>query len=170
MLQAKRIKAFNPIVNHKKANGLTTEFTGLVLKRKMEEYRADTMSAPVDVDQGLEKMTSTITFEGADLQMLENFGVCLNSSFHLRVMASAESETCDFSSYEYVIEGRVSEVNQEALKSGEASKTTYELTLHRYSLSVDNVERVHIEPMEAIERYNGVDTLAKRREALGLGY
>lgn len=170
MLQAKRIKAFNPTINHVAAPGLITEIGGVDLKRKLEEYRSDMMSGAVDVDQGLEKMGSEIVFEGADLRLLGNFGVCLNDSLHIRTMASSESETCDYESYEYVIQGRVSEIKQDPFKSGDASKTTCVLSLHRYSLHIDNEEIIHIEPMEAIERYFGVDRMSKRRAALGLGY
>lgn len=168
MLQAKRVKAFNPFINRQIARGLTAEITVPELARKMEGYRSDAMSAEVDVDYGLEKLTASFILEGAGTQMYTSMGVCLNEAPHFRFMVSVEGEDCSTDSHEYIMRGRITKLTQDPFKSGDKSQVKVELTLHRYTFSVNGFEHVHIEPMETIERYMGVDRLAERRKALGM--
>lgn len=168
MLQAKRVKAYRSIINQVDARGLVIELTVPELSRKMEEYRSDAMLAPVDVDQGLEKLTASITLEGADVQLINSLGVCLDEAPHIRSYVSAEGEDCSIDSHEYIFKGRIIKETRDPFKTGDASKVKYDLTLHRFSHYVNNVEHIHIEPMESIERYMGVDRLANRRKALAM--
>ena len=168
MLQAKRVKAFNPWINRVIARGFTTEITVPELARKMEAYRSDAMSAEVDVDYGLEKLTCSQVLEGADTQLITSMGVCLNEAPHFRFLVSVEGEDCATDSHEYILRGRINKMTQDPFKSGDKSQVKVEITLHRYTFSVNGIEHIHIEPMETIERYMGVDRLAAWRKALGM--
>lgn len=171
MKQAKRVKAYRIELNGNDCRGLEAEFTAPELKRKREDYRAGSMSAPIAVDYGLEALKTTLVLEGDDIQIMETFGGCLGKGkTKIRCFAHVDSEDCDTSEDEYLLVCRPNSMKQEAFKGGEASKTTLELDVHVYARWRDNREIVYIDPQETIERYNGVDRLEVRRRALKMDH
>lgn len=164
-----KLKNFNVYNDAKSWLGLVASITTPKLSRKMEEYRAGGMAAPVEVDLGQELLTAELTLGGIVLQLLQQYGNRKVDGNMLRFAGAYEEEsTGTMMAVEIVMRGRVKELDLGESKVGENTETKATYTLSYYKLIINGAETIEIDAINMIERINGVDLLEKQRQALGL--
>lgn len=166
---SKKPKAFQAFINAVPKPHKVSKFEPPKLKRKTESYRTDVMLGEADADFGIDELKAKLTFEEYDPQVFDDFGTCGDKEKpRIRIKASVESDYCDIEEHEWLIVGDFEEIDQGSIESGKSS--TMDVTtkkLIEYQYSVDKVEKVYIDLMNGIERYNGIDRTAARRAAIG---
>ena len=167
---ANKMKAFLAYIGYKAFTGRVSEFSPPELKEKSAKFRAGEMLGETDVNLGVETPECEITFEDVPEEVLIKFGICNSTAVRLRVLASEESESCDFNQREYVCVGRWTSVKPDKLKPGDSHKFTAKLLCNEYSELINGRELIYLDIIRGIHRANGVDLTAKRRAALGLPY
>ncbi len=169
-MRAKKVKAYLAYINEQSFVGKVSEFSPPELKLKTGNYRAGEMLGEIDINLGVDKLEAEIVFEEISETVLNAFGICNYGNVRLRVMASEESEMCDFSQHEWVCVGHWISVKTDKLKSGDSVKSTCKLQVAEYTESRDGNELQHIDLARGIHRAGSQDLTARRRAALGLGY
>lgn len=167
-MYAKKIKAWNAIVDGTAYPGIVSDYKPPNLKMKSASYRASTMLGEVHVDLGVETPTCELTFEGEITAIKEMMGICNAQSTIIRIKASAENDMCGYSTYEHKLVGRWEEVDMGSWKAGESTKTTYKATLTEFTELVDGKEIYFVNVPKGEMRSGGIDRTAQRRAAIGM--
>jgi len=167
----KKIKQFIARIDGEGYQGETQEVTIPKLTRKMEEYRAGGMLAPIEIDLGLEKLTCEITMGASMPALTGKFGICNTDGVKLRLMASAQSDdSCDTEGIEIAMTGRFSEIDGGSWKAGEDTTTKYTVAISTYKYLSEGKTILDIDVKRLIYIANGVDLYAEHRKNLGMSY
>lgn len=149
--------------------GQVTEVTLPKFVRKMEEYQAGGMPMPIKADYGLEALTLEWMAGGLMLETIGNFGAQRFDEVRLRFNGSYQREdTGQISAFEMTISGRHSTVDPGSAKKGSATEFKVVTEIGFIEITVDGEEYCHIDVLNMIERWHGVDRLEGHRIALGL--
>jgi P2 family phage contractile tail tube protein len=134
------------------------------LSLKVEEYRAAGMDAPVEIDQGMEKLEASGTLSKVDETVLKYFG----SYAVLTARGALQSLGGEVTPVEVKMTGLVKAIEHGAWKPGEKAtlKFTATLSYYRYSQGGRVVHEIDVQNMR--RTINGIDQLAEQRSALGL--
>ena len=170
MAMPKKVKAFQLFNEGIGKAGMVKNVTLPKLSRKFEEYRADIMDGPIEIDLGGEKLESSFTLEEFDEQILRQWGICNHAGVRLRLMASAESDSCGFDDLQVVMHGRWREIDQGDLEGGKSAEMKVQIAISHYEYLKNGVELVYIDRESGVERVGGTDRTAQRRKAIGLEY
>ena len=139
------------------------------LERKVEEYIAGGMAAPVDIDMGLEKLEMEWTAASLMPEIFDGFGAISLTETLLRFTGACEDDTTgDVVAVEIVARGRHREIDSGSAKRGEKNQVKVITSLGYYKLTIDGKEKIEIDPVGYIFKVNGKDMLANRRKALGI--
>ncbi len=166
----KKIKAFNLFADGQGLAGTIKKITLPKLGRKFEEYRADVMDGPIEIDLGGDKLEASFTVEEHNDILLAKYGLCNHAGVRLRMMASAESDDCEFDEIQIVMHGRWREVDMGDIESGNDNSMDVQMAISHYEYIKNGVEIVYIDRATGVERVGGVDRTAERRRNLGLNY
>ncbi|WP_421865155.1 phage major tail tube protein [Motiliproteus sp.] len=140
-----------------------------VLTRMMEEYRAGGMNAPIDIDQGMEKLTMEWTAGGLMDDVLKQFGITAHDGVMLRFAGSYQREdSSQVDAVEIVTRGRHTGIDMGTAKTGEGSPMKVTSSLSYYKLTINGEEVIEIDVVNMIEKIDGVDRLADHRKAIGI--
>lgn len=162
----KHLNLFNDGISYA---GQIEEITLPNLERKMEEWRAGGMGAPIKTDQGLEALSTDWTCGGLMEEPLRQFGITKHDGVLLRFAGSYQrDDTGEVSAVEIVMRGRHSKVEMGNAKTGDNSPFKVTSELSYYKLTVDGEVLVEIDIINMIERFGGEDRLAAHRTAIGL--
>ena len=170
MAMPKKVKAFQLFNDGVGKAGMVKNVTLPKLARKFEEYRADIMDGPIEIDLGGEKLEANFTLEEFDEQILKQWGICNHGGVRLRLMASAESDDCSFDELQVVMHGRWREVDQGDLEGGKSTEMKVQIAISHYEYIKNGAELVFIDRESGVERVGGIDRTAERRKAVGLEY
>lgn len=162
----KNMNLFNDGVSYM---GQITEVTPPKLTRKMEEYRAGGMNAPMETDHGMEKLELQWKCGGLMEQVLKQFGVTSHSGVMLRFAGAYQRDDSGaVDAVQIVVRGRHKEIDAGNAKPGDNTEFSIISTLTYYKLTINNVDVIEIDVLNMIEKVNGVDMLAEQRRAIGL--
>ena len=170
MAMPKKVKAFQLFNEGVGKAGMVKNVTLPKLTRKFEEYRADIMDGPIEIDLGGEKLEASFTLEEFDEQILRQWGICNHAGVRLMLMASAEYDDCGFDELRIVMHGRWREVDQGDIEPGKSSEMKVQIAMSHYEYIKNDVELVFIDRASGKEVVGGVDRTAQRRKAIGLLY
>lgn len=164
----KNLNCFNDGNNYL---GVVQSFTPPKLSRKMEAYRAGGMDGSVNVDLGMDDGALDVqwTIGGLVDSMLKQYGANKADACLLRFTGALQrDDTGDVDALEIVIRGRHSEIDQGELKTGETSAVTIQTKCAYYKLSLNGQVIHEVDLLNMVCIVNGVDVLAKQRQALGV--
>ena len=135
---------------------------------KTEEFRAGGMDAPVELDQGMEKLECTLTTSGVDQVLLERFGVVIGEMVPVTFRGALRSEDATVKPAVAQVRGRVKEIDFGTWKPGEKvpMKAMIAVRYYKFELAGAILHEIDVEAM--IRTINGVDQLAELRDALGV--
>lgn len=166
----KTLKNFNLFVEGQGYAGRVEELTLPKLTRKTEEFRGGGMHAPVEIALGLEKLEMEFTLREYSREVLNQWGVSDLQGVGLRFLGVAvkDDSTGETDSIEIVVRGRWRELDFDTAKAGEMNTMKVMVALSYYKYLVNTEAVIEIDPVNMIEKVNGVDQLQKQREALSL--
>lgn len=170
MSMATKIKGFQVFVNGKACPRMVKKVKIPKLAYKTEEYYADVMSGPIEIFLGKEKMESTITWESFPDYVLTEFGICTHNGTRLRLMASMESEECDFDELEIVMNGRWKELDMGDAENGSDTNMDTPLAISEYAYIKNGKELIYSNHLTGVERRGGMDITLPRRKAMGMEF
>lgn len=139
------------------------------LTRKLEEYRGGGMSAPVQIDMGMEAMELSATFGGPVRDILRQWGTNRVDGVYLRFSGSyQQDDTGDVFTVEVIVRGRFSEIEMGDQEVGEAGEFRATMAVAYYKLVWDGRTEIEIDPLNMVETVGGVDLSVNLRASLGL--
>lgn len=138
------------------------------LSRKMDEFIAAGMVAPVKIAQHLEVLEMEWGVRGFDPTPYRQFGRINLGDIGLRFSGAYQRpDTGDVDAIDVIVRGIHEEIDPGDAKRGEAGETKVKTTLSYYELIKNGERLVRIDVMNGIEEYGGVDLNAAIRQALG---
>lgn len=162
----KNMNLFNDGVSYM---GQVTEVALPKLKRKMEDFRAGGMNAPMKTDHGMEGLEMQWKCGGLMEQVLKQFGAVSHDAVLLRFAGAYQrDDTGAVDAVQIVVRGRHEEIDAGSAKPGDNTEFSVTSTLTYYKLTINNVDVIEIDVLNMIEKVNGVDRLAEQRRALGI--
>ena len=164
-----KLKDFNLFENGISYAGKATEVTLPKLSRKMEEYRAAGMSAPVSVDLGQEAMQLEWTAGGLVKEALKQYAAKSHGAVQLRFAGAYQSDDdAAVQAVEVTVRGRYKELDMGSAKVGDDTSHKFSMPLSAYKLTIDNEVIFDFDFMNGIEIVGGEDRRADIRKAIGL--
>lgn len=135
---------------------------------KTEEFRAGGMDAPVEIDQGMEKLECSMTTSGVDRTLLERFGLIQGEAVPFTFRGALRSEDATVTAAVATIRGRIKEIDWGEWKPAEKAplKATIAVRYYKLELEGETVHEIDVENMTRV--INGVDQLTEMRTALGV--
>jgi uncharacterized protein len=139
------------------------------LEYKTDEWIGAGMSAPVEIRDHLEKLTCEWSYKGFLDSPFADFGEENLGGLGLVFIGAYESPE-DGRVYNVTtsLRGNHKKIQPGELKRGEQGSGKVMSTLTTYQLLKDNEEKVFIDVINGIERYNGKDIRSNIRQALGI--
>ena len=170
MALPKSQKNFNLFVEGEGYAGRVSEVVVPKLVRKMEEFRGGGMNAPVEIDQGMEKLETEFTLREYSKAIINQFGIFDASGTQLRFRGAMQADAGDgkVEAVEITMRGRCREIDMGTAKAGDETAMKIAVALTYYKYVVNGETLVEIDVINMIEIVNGVDRLKGQRDALGL--
>ena len=168
MALPRKLKNMNLFNNGASYLGQVVEVTLPKLSRKMEDFRAGGMNAPVQVDHGMDKLELEFTCGGLMRDVFSQFGAANHDAVMLRFAgAYQQDDTGDVDAVEVIVRGRIAEIDGGNSKPGEDTTMKVKMALSYYRMEWNGNVDVEIDIINMIERINGFDRLAAQRQAIG---
>lgn len=139
------------------------------LSRKVEEWIGSGMSGPVEITQHLEKIDVEYETRGFSLDAFDQFGTTELGGLGLSFRgAHQRGNDGDVTTVEWIVRGTHKEVEAGEHKRGENGSTKVSTSVTTLTLLVNDQEKIHVDLLNGIERYNGNDVRSAIRSAIGL--
>lgn len=147
--------------------GQLVEFNPPKLTLKTEEYRGGGMDLPVDMTQGMEKLTTDFSLKCYDRYVLSWFGVSEGNEVPFVVREALESFDGTVKAVKHTMRGKITEIDPGTTKAGESPDLKVSMTLSYYKLEHDGVVVHEIDAINMVRVIGGQDLLSQIRNALG---
>lgn len=138
------------------------------LTLKTSDYRGGGMDAPLEMDQGMEKMEASFSTKGVRREALSKFGLADQTAFNSVFRGSFKGQKAATTAVIAIIRGMLKEVDPGEWKPGEDAEFKYNIAVSYYKLEVDGRLMYEIDPLNCVRVIDGVDQLASVRRDLGL--
>ncbi len=161
----KILKNFNVYVDGRGYAGRVDEITLPKLTIKTEEYQGAGMSAPVEIDMGMEKLEMDLTFSEYDPELFKLFGLTNGSEFALTLRGALQG-TGETSPVVINVRGYFKEMDFDSWKPAEKATLKCSVACNYYKLTINDTELIEIDPVNMIRNVNGIDQLSEIRQAL----
>ncbi|MBD8791212.1 phage major tail tube protein [Pseudomonas syringae] len=149
-------------------NGDVPTLTLPKLSVKTEEYRAGGMSAPIELDMGLEKLEANFTTNGVRRESLKFFGLVDQAAFTGTFRGSFKGHRGVITPVVATLRGMLKEVDGGEWKPASVAEFKHAIAVTYYKLEVDGNLIYEVDPINNVRVIDGVDQLAAERAALGL--
>jgi P2 family phage contractile tail tube protein len=134
------------------------------LSLKVEEYRAAGMDAPLEIDQGLEKLEVSGTLSKVDAYIMRRFGTYINFT----ARGALQSLGGEVTPVEVKMTGLIKAIEHGAWKPGEKATLKFTATLSYYEYNQGGNTLHKIDVPGFVRIINGIDQLIEQRRALVL--
>lgn len=163
------LKNFNLIADGRGYAGRVASLALPKLTRKMEEFRAGGMAAPVELDMGLEKLECEFTVKEYDEELLKLWGLVDHAGVTLRFLGALEADDAanTVTPVEVTVRGRWRELDPGEWKAGEETGLKVAVAVSYFKYVADGVTLVEIDAVNMIENVNGTDRQEAVRQAIG---
>lgn len=141
------------------------------LGRKTEDYRGGGMNGTVKTDMGMsdDGLVLESTFGGLDLLTLRQYGMEKIDGVYMRFNGAYQrDDTGEVDAVEVVVRGRHEEIDGGDSEPGEDTEHKVVTNCVYYKLTVNGKVEIEIDILGFKEVIDGVDRLAKQRNALGI--
>ena len=138
------------------------------LTLKTEEHRAGGMDAPVEMDQGMEKLEASFSGKGVRPEAMKFYGLADQTAFNAVFRGSYKGQKGATTAVVATLRGMLKEIDGGDWKPGDAGEFKYSVACSYYKLEVDGLLIYEIDPIASVRIVDGRDQLADIRAALGL--
>jgi P2 family phage contractile tail tube protein len=168
MVARQVLKNLNLFVDGKGQAGQIEDFNPPKLELKVDEFRGGGMDGTVDIEQGLQKLTTDFSLIAYDPDVLALFGLRSGTSVPLVAKGALEDHNGNVTAVSHTMRGKVTSMDPGTWKAGEKAplKTTLTLTYYKLQHGDRVIHEIDIENF--IRIVDGVDMLAAQRAALGI--
>ena len=164
-----KLKLFNVFSDGITYIGMVPELTLPKLSRKMEEYRAGSMTGPVSVDMGNEAMQLEYTAGGLLLDALKKYAAGKHNAVQLRFAGGFKNDdTGAVDAVEVVVRGRYKEIDMGNAKAGDDTSHKYTMPISYYKLTINNEVIYEFDFVAGVEMVGGVSQNSDLLKAIGL--
>jgi len=164
-----KLKLFNLFSDGTSYLGEVPEITLPKLSRKMEEYRAGSMTGPVSVDLGNEAISLEFTAGGLIVDALKKYGAKKHNAVQLRFAGGYQNDdTGAVDAVEVVVRGRYKEVDMGNAKAGDDTNQKYTMPCSYYKLTINNEVIYEFDFVAGVENIAGVSQNSDLLKAIGL--
>lgn len=162
------LKGFSAFVDGKGYAGRLDEVALPKLTIKTEEHRDGGMDGVAEIDMGMEKLESTLTFAEYDEFLARRFGLLDQDAVGITCRGSMEDHEGVVTAIEVNMRGSIKEIDDGDWKSGgEKAQRKFQMALIYYRYRTNGRDDVEIDVEGARRVIDGVDQLTARRIALG---
>ena len=161
------LKNFNLFVDSKGYAGKVDEVTLPKLTLKMEEFRAGGMDAPIEIEQGMEKLEMSFVVGSREFDILKTFGV-FGKETPLTLRGAFQDEMGVVTPVTINATGICKERDLGTWKPGENAPATLNFALKTYKETQDGTVLYDIDITNMKRVINGKDQLEGIRSALGM--
>jgi len=167
----KILKNFNAYVDGRGYAGRIEEITLPKLTIKTEEYQGAGMSAPVEIDLGMEKLEMELTFSEYDPELFKLFGLTNGSEFALTIRGALQAtgrlaQGGGTTGVVINVRGYFKDMDFDSWKPAEKASLKCSVACNYYKLTIGDIELIEIDPVNMIRNVNGVDQLTEIRQVL----
>jgi len=162
------LKNFNLFVDGRGKAGVAAEINLPKLTLKTDEHLAGGMDVPVDIDLGMEKLTTDFTLNEYSPDTLKLFGLADGASTPLTFRGAVTGDAGVIVPVVVSMRGMLTEVDPGTAKVGEKTAVKFTASLRYYKLTYDgnDIHEIDADNMKRI--IGGVDQLEAERAAIGL--
>ncbi|EPF0642580.1 phage major tail tube protein [Vibrio parahaemolyticus] len=161
------IRAMNLFADGKGYAGVVEEVTPPKLTLKTEEFKAGGMDAPLELDQGMEKLECNFTVASYEKELFAAYGLVPGKMINVTLRGAFEQDG-EIHEVVMVLNGSWKELDFGTWKSGEKAQLKVAVGLKKFELKIDGEEKVFIDIPNMVRRINGTDLLEAARKAIGL--
>ena len=162
------LKYLNLIVDGRGYAGKIEEYNAPDLTISTEEFRGGGMDAAIDIDMGMEKMTTSFVLTSYDADVLALWGIKDGSTVQFTAKGSLESENGTRTAISHHMQGKLISLARGTWGSGAKPSLTVTVSL-RYYREVHGQRTINeIDVINMVRVINGVDQLAEHRANIGL--
>lgn len=161
----KILKNFNLYVDGRGYAGRVEEITLPKLTLKTEEFLGAGMSAPVEIDMGMEKLEMDMTFAEYDKNLFKLLGLTNGAEIAFTIRGAIQGIDAP-ESVVLNVRGFFKEMDFDSWKPAEKATLKCSVACTYYKLSVGGTELIEIDPANMIRNVNGSDQLSAIREIL----
>lgn len=165
------LKNFGLFVDGRGYLGKVVELTPPKLSRKMEEFRAGGMQAPIEIDMGLEKIECEFTLKEYNEDLIKLWGLTDHAGVPMRFKGALQADDADgtVTAVEISVRGRLRELDGGAWKAGEETTLKAAVACSYYKYVSGGATLIEIDVANMVEIVDGTDLLAAIRDAIGYG-
>jgi uncharacterized protein len=163
-----KLKNMNLIMDGRGMAGKASEVSLPKISAKLEEWRGGGMDAPIDFDMGMEKMEASFTLAEYNADVLVLFGLTLGNSTDVTMRGYAEDEVGNSQTIVAQMRGRLKDQDPGSWKPGDNAELKGAISCTYYKLTINGKPIYEIDVPNMVRKINGVDQLAKQRNALGI--
>lgn len=161
----KILKNFNAYVDGRGYAGRVEELTLPKLTIKTEEYLGAGMSAPIEVDMGMEKLEMDVSFAEYEAEIFKLLGLTNGKEIGITIRGAMQGAGQPESIVVYV-RGYLKEMDMGSWKPAEKSTLKCSFSCTYFKLTINNVQLIEIDPQNMIRNVNGTDQLSAFKEIL----
>ncbi len=163
-----KLKNMNAFVDGIGYQGKIEEIEMPKITMATEDFSAGGMSGTVEVEMGLEKLETTLTFTHFLPEIAKLFARGISDT-PLRLRGAVENdETLKVDTVEVILRGRAKELDLGTWKRGENNSFKLPCALTYFKLRVNDEDIIEADPINMILVVDGQDRYAAQREALGI--
>ncbi len=162
------LKNFNLFVDGRGYAGELGDYTPANPSVAAEEYRAGGMNAPIDIDMGQEKMTSSFVLRNYSADVLALWGVAPGRLIRVTARGALESEDGKVTPVVHNMRGKILTPDRGTWSPGQSASITVNMSLEAFKETIGGREVFDIDVINMKRIVGGVDHLAEQRAALGI--
>jgi P2 family phage contractile tail tube protein len=162
------LKYLNLFVDGRGHAGKIEEYNAPDLTLTTEDFRGGGMDAPIDIEMGMEKLTTSYVVTSYDANLLALWGVKTGAPIQLTARGSLESLDGTTKPVVHNMTGKLLSVARGTWGSGSKPSLTITQTLTYYREVHDGRVINEIDVINMIRVVDGVDQLAAHRANIGL--
>lgn len=163
------VRMLNLFVDGRGYAGKIDEVTLPKLAIKTDDYRPGGLDTSVEYDMGMEKLEIGFAVSGVNVDLFRSFGILGGGGLPLTVRGSLQRQGDPTpQAVVFNLHGTFREIDMGALKPGERNTMTVSGGLTYYAATIDGVQVVKIDALNAVREIDGVDQLAAHRANIGL--
>lgn len=161
-------KNLNLFVDGHNLVGQAEDFNAPVMALQTEEFRGGGMDAPVDVEMGMEKLTTSFNLMAYKRTVLALFGVAVGETVPFVAREVLQSQDGTVTSVVHTMRGKITKMDPGTSKPGTLAPLNFEMALDYYKLEHGGIVIHEFDVANMVRIVNGKDVLAKQRAALGI--
>lgn len=161
----KILKNFSVYVDGRGYAGRVDEITLPKLTIKTEEFQGAGMSAPVEIDMGMEKLEMDLTFSEYDPEIFKLFGLTNGKEIAFTIRGALQG-TEDTSPVVINVRGYFKDMDFDSWKPAEKASLKCSVACNYYKLTINGVVLIEVDPVNMIRNVNGIDQFSEIRQAL----